>query len=251
MPLPAAGSLGLTPVPSTVEPGHQLETAEPLPVTSTTVLQRVPRGEIRARLPRLMLGLVLCGVGIATMVRAELGLGPWDVLHQGVAELTGVTIGSVTILVGLVVLVLWLPLRERLGLGTLLNVIVIGLTVDATLAVLQTPDHAAARWALLLVGPVLFAIGSGFYIGAGLGPGPRDGIMTGLARRGHPVGVVRFGIEIAALTIGWMLGGTVGIGTVIFAFGIGPMVHIALDRMSLPPIAPPLVPTPRWSAPDH
>jgi uncharacterized membrane protein YczE len=198
-----------------------------------------------------MLGLVLCGVGIATMVRAELGLGPWDVLHQGVAELTGVTIGSVTILVGLVVLVLWLPLRERLGLGTLLNVIVIGLTVDATLAVLQTPDHAAARWALLLVGPVLFAIGSGFYIGAGLGPGPRDGIMTGLARRGHPVVVVRFGIEIAALTIGWMLGGTVGIGTVIFAFGIGPMVHIALDRMSLPPIAPPLVPTPRWSAPDH
>jgi uncharacterized membrane protein YczE len=198
-----------------------------------------------------MVGLVLCGVGIAALVRAELGLGPWDVLHQGVAELSGVTIGTVTILVGLAVLLLWLPLRERLGLGTLLNVIVIGLTVDATLAILAAPDGLAMRWALLLAGPVLFAVGSGLYIGAGLGPGPRDGLMTGLARRGHPVGLVRLGIEVAALTLGWMLGGTVGIGTVIFAFGIGPLVHIALDRLSLPPIAIERISTPEHPATGH
>lgn len=202
------------------------------------MFQRVPRAEIRARLPRLVAGLVLCGIGIAALVRAELGLGPWDVLHQGVAEHSGVTIGAVTIAVGLAVLLLWLPLRERLGLGTVLNVIVIGLTVDVTLALLDAPVGLAARWGLLLAGPVLFAVGSGLYIGAGLGPGPRDGLMTGLARRGHPVGAVRFGIEIAALTVGWMLGGTVGIGTVVFAFGIGPLVHVALDRLSLPPVAP-------------
>ena len=220
------------------------------PSSVSPVLQRVPSGEIRARLPRLVLGLVMCGVGIAALVRAELGLGPWDVLHQGVAELTGVTIGTVTVLVGLVVLLLWLPLRERLGLGTLLNVILIGVTVDVTLALLEAPSHLAARWALLLLGPVLFALGSGFYIGAGLGPGPRDGLMTGLARRGHPVGVVRLGIEVGALAIGWSLGGTVGIGTVVFAFGIGPLVHIALDRMSLPPIGPHPVPTPGYVTPD-
>jgi uncharacterized membrane protein YczE len=202
------------------------------------VLQHAPGHEIRARLPRLLLGLVLCGVGIAALVRAELGLGPWDVLHQGVAERSGLTIGSVTIIVGLAVLTLWLPLREQLGLGTVLNVIVIGLTVDATLVLLAPPDHLAARWALLLAGLALFAVGSGFYIGAGLGPGPRDGLMTGLARHGHPLGVVRLGIEVGALCLGWALGGTVGVGTVVFAFGIGPMVHVALDRMGLPPIPP-------------
>ena len=203
------------------------------------MLLRVPRSEIRARLPRLLLGLVLCGIGIGALVRAELGLGPWDVLHQGVAGISGITIGMVTILIGLLVLLLWLPLRERLGVGTVLNVIVIGLTVDATLAVLAAPDERTARWALLLAGVLLFALGSGFYIGAGLGPGPRDGLMTGLARRGHAVGLARLGIELAALTIGWLLGGTVGIGTVVFAFGIGPLVHVALKRLSLPPVTPP------------
>jgi uncharacterized membrane protein YczE len=200
------------------------------------VFLTVSWAEVRARLPRLILGLVLCGVGIGAMVQADLGLGPWDVLHQGVADRTGISIGVVTVAVGMVVLLGWIPLRERLGVGTVLNAILIGLTVDATLAVLDTPDSLAMRWLLMLAGPVLFALGSGFYIGAGLGPGPRDGLMTGLARRGHPVGVVRLGIEITVLVIGWMLGGTLGVGTVVFAFGIGPMVHVALARMSLPPV---------------
>jgi uncharacterized membrane protein YczE len=200
------------------------------------VFLTVSWAEVRARLPRLILGLVLCGVGIGAMVQADLGLGPWDVLHQGVADRTGISIGVVTVAVGMVVLLGWIPLRERLGVGTVLNAILIGLTVDATLAVLDTPDSLAMRWLLMLAGPVLFALGSGFYIGAGLGPGPRDGLMTGLARRGHPVGVVRLGIEVIVLVIGWMLGGTLGVGTVVFAFGIGPMVHVALARMSLPPL---------------
>jgi uncharacterized membrane protein YczE len=200
------------------------------------VFLTVSWAEVRARLPRLILGLVLCGVGIGAMVQADLGLGPWDVLHQGVADRTGISIGVVTVAVGVIVLLGWIPLRERLGVGTVLNAILIGLTVDATLAVLDTPDSLAMRWLLMLAGPVLFALGSGFYIGAGLGPGPRDGLMTGLARRGHPVGVVRLGIEITVLVIGWMLGGTLGVGTVVFAFGIGPMVHVALARMSLPPV---------------
>jgi uncharacterized membrane protein YczE len=200
------------------------------------VFLTVSWAELRARLPRLVFGLGLCGVGIGAMVQADLGLGPWDVLHQGLADGTGISIGVITIGVGLIVLLGWIPLHERLGVGTVLNVILIGLTVDATLAVLDPPEALATRWLLMLAGPVLFALGSGFYIGAGLGPGPRDGLMTGLARRGHPVGVVRLGIEVAVLVIGWMLGGTLGIGTVVFAFGIGPMVHVALARMSLPPV---------------
>ena len=132
------------------------------------------------------------------MVRADLGLGPWDVLHQGVAERTGISIGVVTILTGMVVLLLWIPIRERPGLGTLLNVLLIGVVVDVTLAVVDTPDAMWQRVALLVVGVYVFGPGSGWYIGAGLGPGPRDGLMTGIARRGHSVRVVRTGIELAS-----------------------------------------------------
>ncbi|MFO7778094.1 MAG: hypothetical protein R6V28_07070 [Nitriliruptoraceae bacterium] len=189
--------------------------------------------QLRRRLPRLLLGLVLCGVGIASMVAADLGLGPWDVLHQGVSRLTGIPIGMVGILVGVVVLGLWFPLRERPGLGTVLNVVVIGVVIDLTLLVLATPAASWARIVLMLLGPVLFAVGSGYYIGAGLGPGPRDGVMTGLARRGIPVGAARALIELSVLVGGWLLGGTVGVGTVVFAFGIGPMVHVLLPRLSL------------------
>lgn len=190
--------------------------------------------ELRRRLPRLLLGLVLCGLGIASMVAGDLGLGPWDVLHQGVSHRTGIPIGAVNILVGLAVLTLWLPLRERPGLGTLLNAVVIGVVIDAALLVLSTPDPLLARVAMTLAGPVLFGVGSGFYIGVGLGPGPRDGVMTGLARRGHRVGSVRAGIELTVLLVGWLLGGTVGLGTVAFALGIGPIVHVSLARLSLP-----------------
>ena len=201
------------------------------------------RTELRRRLPRLLLGLVLCGLGIASMVAGDLGLGPWDVLHQGVSLLTGIPIGTVNILVGLVVLAAWLPLRERPGLGTVLNVLVIGVVIDLTLLVLVTPDSLALRTAMMLAGPLLFGIGSGFYIGAGLGPGPRDGLMTGLARRtGWQVGSVRAGLELSVLLAGWVLGGTVGVGTVVFALGIGPVVQLSLRRWALVDAPMPVAP---------
>ncbi|MFZ6003911.1 MAG: YczE/YyaS/YitT family protein [Actinomycetota bacterium] len=168
------------------------------------------------------------------MVRADLGLAPWDVLHQGVADHTGISIGMVTVATGGAVLLLWLPLRERPGLGTILNVIVIGLVVDATLAVVDAPGTLWQRITFLAVGIFAFGPGSGFYIGAGLGPGPRDGLMTGLARRGRSVRVVRTAIELGALAIGASLGGTVGIGTLVFALTVGPNVHWHLERMTLP-----------------
>ena len=200
----------------------------------TTMRANHAGGELRRRLPRLFLGLVLCGLGIASMVAADLGLGPWDVLHQGLSRLSGIPIGTTGIIVGLVVLGLWFPLRERPGLGTVLNVIVIGVVIDLTLLVLVTPAALSVRWVMMLAGPVLFAVGSGFYIGAGLGPGPRDGVMTGLARRGVPVGLARAAIELTVLLAGWLLGGTVGAGTLAFALGIGPLVHVFLPRLSVP-----------------
>ncbi|MFA9429524.1 YitT family protein [Egicoccus sp. AB-alg2] len=199
------------------------------------------RAELRRRMPRLMAGLVLCGLGIAVMVAADLGLGPWDVLHQGLSNRSGIPIGTVGILVGVLVLGGWLPLRERPGLGTVLNVLVIGVVIDVTLLFLDTPSQAWLRWVLMAAGPVLFGVGSGFYIGAGLGAGPRDGIMTGLARRGLPVGGVRAALELSVLAGGWLLGGTVGVGTVVFALAIGPIVHVALPRLSVrdAPTTPP------------
>jgi uncharacterized membrane protein YczE len=197
-----------------------------------------PADELRRRVPRLLGGLVLFGVGIALMVRADLGLAPWDVLHQGVAERTGIAIGSVTILTGAVVLLLWIPIRERPGVGTVLNVLVIGLVVDATLALVAAPTELWQRVAFLATGIFVFGPGSGLYIGAGLGPGPRDGLMTGLARRGRSVRVVRTGIELTALAVGALLGGRVGIGTVAFALTVGPNVHWFLARMTLPEARP-------------
>lgn len=193
---------------------------------------RLPH-DTRDRLPRLVVGLVLCGLGIAGMVRSNLGLGPWDVLHQGLSELSGVPIGTVGILVGFVVLGIWIPLRERLGLGTVLNVILIGVVIDLTLLWLPEPDTLVVRTVFVASGPLLFGVGSGFYIGAGLGAGPRDGVMTALARRGWHVGAVRAGIEISVLVLGWLLGGTVGIGTVLFATTIGPLVHVLLPRLAV------------------
>src|SRR5688572_19725180 len=187
------------------------------------------RPELRRRVPRLLGGLALFGIGIGLMVRADLGLGPWDVLHQGVAERTGATIGTITILTGVVVLLLWIPLRERPGLGTVLNVVLIGLVADGTLAVVDEPSSMPVRVALLVVGIFVFGPGSGLYIGAGLGPGPRDGLMTGIARRGTAVRVVRTGIELTVLVLGAALGGSVGIGTVAFALSVGPNVHWHLE----------------------
>jgi uncharacterized membrane protein YczE len=190
--------------------------------------------EARRRVPRLVAGLALFGVGIGLMVQADLGLAPWDVLHQGLAERTDIAIGTVTVLTSFTVLLLWVPLRERPGLGTLLNAVLIGLVENITIAVVDRPGTLVARIGLLLVGVFLIGPGSGLYIGAGLGPGPRDGLMTGLARRGQSVRVARTAVELAALVCGLLLGGRVGIGTVLFAGTVGPNVHWFLHRWPLP-----------------
>lgn len=192
-----------------------------------------PRSELRRRLWRLSGGLVLFGVAIACMVKADLGLAPWDVLHQGLSKRTGVPIGVVSIFVGAVVLLLWIPLRERVGIGTVANTVVVGLVIDLTLAWLPVPRTVAAQAGLLVLGVALFGPGSGLYIGAGLGPGPRDGLMTGLARRGWSIRVVRTALELSVLGAGVLLGGSVGIGTIIFALTVGPNVHLFLHRMSI------------------
>ena len=186
------------------------------------------------RLPRLLLGLVLGGVGIATMVRADLGLPPWSVLDHGISKHTGIPIGTVSILVGVVVLMTWFALRERPGLGTVLNILVIGLTVDAVLAVVPETSYGPSRAIYLLLGAFIWGPGSGLYIGAGLGPGPRDGLMTGLAARGvGSIRAVRTALELTALTAGWLLGGRVGLGTVLFACTIGPNVQFFLQRLTI------------------
>ena len=174
------------------------------------------------------------GTGIALMADADLGLGPWDVLHQGLALRTGLSLGVLNIAVGALVLLLWVPLRQRPGLGTVLNVVVIGLVVDLTLALLPEPEPLALRTAAMLAGVVLMGVGSGLYIGAGLGPGPRDGLMTGVAARGHSVRSVRTGLEVTVLVLGWALGGTVGVGTVVLALAIGPLVQASLEWLGLP-----------------
>jgi uncharacterized membrane protein YczE len=185
------------------------------------------------RLIRLVFGLLLCGTGVSLMINADLGLAPWDVLHQGIAKHTGLGIGTVAIIVGFVVLLMWLPLKERYGLGTLLNVLLIGLTINALLAILPADPPTGVRVVFLLVGTFLFGPGSGYYIGVGMGPGPRDGLMTALAARGYSVRVVRTVLEVSVLIIGFALGGGVGVGTLLFAFTIGPNVHFWLERLSL------------------
>ena len=192
-----------------------------------------PWAEVRHRLLPLIVGLVLCGVAYGCIVQADLGLDPWDVLHQGVSDRTGIPIGTVSILTGLVVVLGWIPLRQRLGLGTVANAIVIGAVMDVVIPRLPHPGDPATRWALLLAGLVIAGPGIGMYIGARLGPGPRDGIMTGLAERGLPIRLVRTGIELVALAVGWALGGTVGLGTVLFAVTVGPNAQFWLDRLDL------------------
>lgn len=182
-----------------------------------------------------MIGLVLLGFGLALMVAADLGLAPWEVFHQGISDRTGVPIGTVGILVGVIVLLAWIPLGERPGIGTVLNVLIIGGVIDLTLLWLDTPDSMALRVAYLTLGIFLWGPGSGIYIGVRLGPGPRDGLMTSLARRHGRVGIMRFGIEAVVLVAGVLLGGTAGIGTVIFVLTIGPLMSIFLPRFDLGP----------------
>jgi uncharacterized membrane protein YczE len=188
------------------------------------------------RLAQLYAGLALYGLSMALLVRAGLGVMPWDVLHQGISRTTGGSLGTVSIVVGALVLLLWVPLRQRPGLGTVSNVVVIGLAVDASLAVLPAVDQMAGRVVLVALGVVLNAVATAAYIGVRLGPGPRDGLMTGLVRRtGWSVRLVRTGIEVVVVASGWLLGGTLGVATVLYALAIGPLVQLLLPRFAVPP----------------
>jgi uncharacterized membrane protein YczE len=191
------------------------------------------------RLVQLYAGLVLYGLSMALLVRSGLGVMPWDVLHQGLARQLGWSLGVVTIVVGALVLLAWIPLRERPGLGTVSNVVVIGLALDAALAVLPEPASLPLRIALVPTGILLNAVATAAYIGVHLGPGPRDGLMTGLVRRtGRSVRLVRTSIEVAVVALGWLLGGTLGVATVLYALAIGPLVHVLLPRLAVDLPAP-------------
>ncbi|SEC55770.1 Uncharacterized membrane protein YczE [Streptomyces sp. 2231.1] len=199
-----------------------------------SVLSR--HGRLGRRSIQLYAGLALYGASSALLVRAGLGLEPWNVLHQGLAELTGLTIGVVSIVVGAAVLLLWIPLRQRPGLGTVSNVFVVGLAMDGTLALLPDARTLAVRVPLLLAGIVLNGVATGLYIAADFGPGPRDGLMTGLHRRtGRSIRLMRTGVEIAVVVTGFLLGGTIGIGTVLYAVSIGPLAQFFLRMFAVPP----------------
>jgi len=185
------------------------------------------------RLTLLFAGLVAFGLSNAMLLLAGLGVGPWDVLHQGLSRSFGLGVGTWSILVSGVVLLAWIPLRRRPGLGTLANAVVVGLVIDAVLAVAHPPTGWPARVGMLVGGVLLNALATGAYIGAGLGPGPRDGLTTGLAARGRSIRVVRTAVELVVLALGWLLGGTVGIGTVLYATAIGPLTHLTIPRLRL------------------
>ncbi|WAB84329.1 hypothetical protein OVN20_01785 [Microcella daejeonensis] len=209
---------------------------------------RAPRYLVR-RWGQLLLGLLLYGIAISLMIRADIGLDPWTVFAQGVARQSGWSIGIVTIVVGAIVLLLWIPLKQRPGIGTVLNVLLVGLALDVGLAFVRTPEELWARILLFAGGLALLALATGLYLGARFGPGPRDGLMTGAhARFGWAIWKVRTGVEVTVLAIGWMLGGTVGVGTVAFALLIGPMVHWTVPRLRVPAAGDPPRPARRRSA---
>lgn len=185
------------------------------------------------RLIRLIPGLILFGVGMGMAVDATLGVSPWTVFHGGVADLAGLTIGTVVVITGAAILLLFRPLNEPLGLGTLGNTLLIGPALDITRAIIPDTESLWLRWPLLLAAPVVIGLASGLYIGSGLGPGPRDGMMTALSRRGVATWKARTGIEFLALSIGWLLGGDVGFGTVYMAIAVGPAVQFFLPHLRI------------------
>lgn len=183
------------------------------------------------RVFELLLGLVIIGVAIALMAQAGLGLGSWEVFHQGISRQSGLKLGTISILVGVPVLALWWPIGARPGIGTLLNLVLVGTVTNIALRAIPAPASLPARCATMLAGVIGFGVASGLYLAADLGGGPRDGLMTGIHQRfGWPIFAVRTSMEVGVLLAGWWLGGTVGLGTLVFAFGIGPIVHWSLAR---------------------
>ncbi len=195
--------------------------------------ERLPR-----RLIQLIAGLVMFGIGIGLMLRSGLGIPPWDVLHQGLAVRFGLSVGVWSILVSVAVLLLWLPLREPYGIGTLLNAIIVGVLIDITALLVPPAAYSWLAWTMQVGGILMIGLASGMYIGAKLGPGPRDGLMTGIARRGPSIRLTRALIEVTVLAVGWLLGGSFGVGTVLFALAIGPLVQFFLPRWTIGAEAP-------------
>ncbi len=199
-----------------------------------------PRAIWARRIVQLLVGLFVYGIGLALMVRAGIGVAPWDVLSQGISHRTGVPFGLVTNIIGALVLLLWIPIRVRVGVGTVANVLLIGTSAQLGLSVIPQQTAPWQQGLVFAGGLALVAVATGLYIGARLGPGPRDGLMTGLHRRtGWPIWVVRTSIEVIVLTAGWLLGGQFGIGTVAFALLIGPMVGVTLPLFRIPEAAEP------------
>ena len=184
---------------------------------------------------RLLIGLVLFGLALAVLLHGGLGLDPWTVFSFGVSRHVALSLGAVTVISSVVVLLLWIPLRQRPGVGTVANALIVGPVLDLGVAVLPTPDSLVVRVLFLVLAVLMVAVGTGFYVGVGWGPGPRDGLMTGLVRLGLPLYLARTLIEGTVLVIGWLLGGTVGVATVVYALAVGPLVGRFLPRLTLPP----------------
>lgn len=207
-------------------------------MTSVTTIQplwRPVRHPLAVRLPQLVVGLFLYGIGLALMVRGEIGIAPWDVLSQGISLRTGLPFGLVTNIIGGLVLLLWIPIRQMPGMGTVLNVLMIGTSAEVGLWLIPEIEELVPRVGLFTAGLLLTAIATGLYIGARFGPGPRDGLMTGIHNRwGWKIWIVRTVIEVTVLVIGWLLGGNVGVGTLAFALLIGPLVQVTLPLLRVP-----------------
>ncbi|WP_211319368.1 YczE/YyaS/YitT family protein [Quadrisphaera granulorum] len=202
------------------------------PLLSRVLLPVVPDRR-PLRIAVLVVGLAAYGASTALMLRSDLGVMPWGVLDQGLSRTFGGEVGTWSIATAVLVLLCWIPLRQRPGLGTLVNVVLVGLSINTTLALVPVASGPVAAWGLLLGGVLLNALATGVYVGAGLGPGPRDGLSIGLARKGVPLRVARTGVELLVLGIGFVLGGTVGWGTLVYALAIGPMVHRTIPAFRL------------------
>lgn len=214
-----------------------------------SILAPIPADARLRRMIQLLVGLLVYGISSALLIEAVLGIDPWDVLHQGISNKTGISIGVVTIAVGALVLLGWIPLKQRPGLGTIANAVVIGLAMDAALNLLPRPDDLWVRVIFLALGILFNGIATGLYIGAGMGPGPRDGLMTGIAARGHSIRVVRTGLEVTVLLLGWALGGNVGVGTVAYALLIGPIAHVTIPTFTIGGAEPAVPPEAHTSIP--